>query len=183
MNSTLSLGFLPRLSCLTRSHVCARKRVPHAPDLRNGWNTIGAVRGYPEIAQRVDQATQVFTKVYASVFAGTGLEAWLRESNIDTITLTGFMTNNCVIGSVAAAEPLGFNVEVLSDATGAINIANEAGSVSAQQIHETLMTLLQSNWAAVSTTDQWLSALNSGSALAGSNLIVSAAQGHEQYQR
>lgn len=157
--------------------------MPHAPDLRNGWNTIGAVRGYPEIAQRVDQATQVFTKVYASVFAGTGLEAWLRESNIDTITLTGFMTNNCVIGSVAAAEPLGFNVEVLSDATGAINIANEAGSVSAQQIHETLMTLLQSNWAAVSTTDQWLSALNSGSALAGSNLIVSAAQGHEQYQR
>lgn len=151
-----------------------------APVFADGSDTF---KLHPEIAQHADQATQVFTKMYSSVFAGTDLEAWLRESNIDTIALTGFMTNNCVIGSAAAAEPLGFSVEVLSDATGAIDIANEAGSASAQQVHETLMALLHSNWAAVSSTDQWMSALNSGTALEGSNLIVSAAQGHEQHQK
>jgi len=161
-------------------YVVQHQMPAQAPVFADGSDTFNL---HPEIAQRADQATQVFTKVYASVFAGTNLEAWLRESNIDTITLTGFMTNNCVIGSVAAAEPLGFSVEVLSDATGAIDIANEAGSASAQQVHETLMALLHSNWAAVSTTDQWMSALDSGAALEGSNLIVSAAQGHEQHQK
>lgn len=132
---------------------------------------------HPELEARADKAAQQFTKSFASVFAGTSLEEWLRERNIDTVTLVGYMTNNCVLGSAAAAEPLGFGVEVLSDATGAIDLSNDAGSASAQQVHETLMALLNSNWAAVATTDAWVEAIGSGSALQGGNLIESAAQG------
>ena len=58
--------------------------------------------------------------------------------------------------------------------TGAINIRNEAGSVDARTVHTTLMALLNSNWAAVTDTDGWTAALGTGSALAGSNLVVSA---------
>ena len=134
---------------------------------------------HPEIAQRADAAAHRIRKSYSSVFAGTGLEEWLREREIDTITLVGYMTNNCVIASAAAAEPLGFTVEVLSDATGAIDIVNAAGAAPAQQVHETIMALLHSNWAAVATTDEWTAAVQAEHALAADNLIESAARGRD----
>jgi hypothetical protein len=91
------------------------------------------------------------------------------------------MTNNCVIGTAAAAEDLGIAVEVLSDATGAINIVNDAGSASAQQVHETLMALLNSNFATVATTATWTSAVEQGRVLTGSDLGTSAVQGRAAY--
>ncbi|KUM29199.1 isochorismatase [Arthrobacter sp. EpRS66] len=132
---------------------------------------------HPQIAERLESADHSFTKGFASIFAGTGLEAWLREREIDTLTLVGYMTNNCVIGSAAAAEPLGFTVEVLPDATGAIDIVNSAGRIPAQQVHETLMAVLNSNWAAVAPSTQWVAAVQAGDSLAGDNLIESAARG------
>ena len=111
------------------------------------------------------------------MFEGTGLADWLRAEGIDTITLTGYMTNNCVLASAAAAEPLGFAVEVLSDATGAIPISNHSGSASAAQVHETLMAVLNSNWAAVTTTDAWIDAIESGTTLPRGNLVESAIAG------
>lgn len=132
---------------------------------------------HPEIAKRADHAAHRVTKSFASVFAGTGLEAWLRDREIDTVALLGYMTNNCVIGSAAAAEPLGFTVEVLSDATGAIDIVNSAGSASAKQVHETIMAVLNSSWAAVATTSAWVEAVKSDNGLARDNLIESAARG------
>lgn len=121
-------------------------------------------------------------KNVASIFGGTDLEEWLRSRSIDTVTLVGYMTNNCVVGSAAAAEPLGFAVEVISDATGAIDIANDAGSASAQQVHETLMALLHSNWAAVTGTSGWKSAIATGHALDRSDLGSSAATGRAAHQ-
>lgn len=126
---------------------------------------------------RVGSGDKAITKIHASVFAGTDLTEWLRDSDIDTLTFVGYMTNNCIVGSAAAAEPLGFNVEVLSDATGAIHMENEAGSVSARQVHETLMTVLHLNWAAVADTEAWAAATKDGERLAGSNLVVTAGAG------
>ncbi|WP_309132070.1 isochorismatase family protein [Brevibacterium sp.] len=134
---------------------------------------------HPEVAERTDSAAHRFTKSFGSIFADTGLDEWLRENTIDTVTLVGYMTNNCVIASAAGAEPLGFTVEVLSDATGAIDLVNSAGSAPAQQVHETIMALLNSNWAAVTTTEAWIDAVKSGNALEGDNLIESAARGRK----
>ena len=135
------------------------------------------VGNHPEIAAFEDRAAKRFSKQFSSVFAQTGLAEWLREQDVDTVTLVGYMTNNCVIGSAVGAEPLGFAVEVLSDATGAIDIANDAGRASAQQVHETLMALLHSNWAAVADTDAWIAAIQAGQALSKSDLVTSAANG------
>lgn len=118
------------------------------------------------------------TKQYASIFAGTTLTDWLRTQDVKVVTLVGYMSNNCVIATAADAERLGFAVEVLSDATGSIHLANEAGAISARQIHETLMVLLQSNFAAVATTKDWLRTIQSGNFLPKSNLVVSALQGN-----
>ncbi|MGP4030730.1 cysteine hydrolase family protein [Pseudarthrobacter sp. 1C304] len=134
-------------------------------------------QNHPEVAAHEDAAAKRIGKQFSSIFADTDLEAWLREQGIDTITLAGYMTNNCVIASAAAAEPLGFTVEVLRDATGAIDLANDAGTAPARQVHETLMALLHSNWAAVTDTATWTEALHTGAALTKSDLVTSAAQG------
>ncbi|MCC3269488.1 cysteine hydrolase [Arthrobacter gengyunqii] len=134
-------------------------------------------QNHPGVAAHEGEATKRISKQFSSIFAGTDLESWLREQGIDTITLAGYMTNNCVIASAAAAEPLGFAVEVLSDATGAIDLANEAGAAPARQVHETLMALLHSNWAAVTDAGTWATALRTGEPLAKSDLVTSAAQG------
>lgn len=131
----------------------------------------------PEIQSRVQDSWTHVTKNKGSVFAGTDLAGWLADREVDTITLVGFMTNNCDLASAVYAEELGLAAEVLSDASGAIHLANDAGKVSAEQLHETLMTLLNSNFAAVASTDQWLAAAASGDALPKSNLGESAAQG------
>ncbi|NMD60035.1 cysteine hydrolase [Rhodococcus sp. ACPA4] len=138
-----------------------------------GWSL------HPELEGHIDPATKRVHKQYASIFAGTDVAEWLRAKDIDTITIVGYMTNNCDLGTAVEAEALGFSAEILSDATGAIHLANEAGQVSAQSLHETLMVLLQSNFAAVTTTTEWADAVDSGTSLPKSNLVVSAIQGRE----
>ena len=132
---------------------------------------------HPDVDKRVTEATKQVGKSRASVFSGTDVAAWLTAHDVDRITLVGYMTNNCVIGTAAAAEDLGIAVEVLSDATGAIDLANDAGSVSARQVHETLMALLNSNFAAVGTTEAWTGVVEQGQPLTGSDLGTSAVQG------
>ncbi|WP_019204455.1 isochorismatase family protein [Tsukamurella sp. 1534] len=138
-------------------------------------------RLHPEVEARTAVVANHVVKRQSSVFAADGLQEWLRENGIDTVTLVGYMTNNCVLASAAGAETEGLAVEVLSDATGAVHLANAAGSASAQQIHETLLVLLASNWAAVADTHAWISAIGTGSALEKSDLVSSALQGRSEH--
>jgi nicotinamidase-related amidase len=134
-------------------------------------------RLHPSLEERDPAGWKSVVKQYSSVFPGTGLAEWLREKGIDTITLVGYMTNNCILASAADAEPHQFNAEVLSDATGAVDLANEAGSADARTVHTTLLTLLNSNLAAVAATDEWVRAVAAGEALGKGNLVESAAAG------
>jgi len=133
---------------------------------------------HPEIERRRTPQWHQVTKQFSSVFAHTDLLAWLQERSIDTV---GFMTNNCIIASAAEAEALGVSVEVLSDATGAINIVNAGGAVSAETVHNTLMALLQSNLAAVAPTAEWTAALTAGVAIAADTLPTSAVAGTQRF--
>lgn len=135
-------------------------------------------RSHSQIESRTGDTWHRITKNYSSVFPGTDLSDWLKSHEIDTVTLVGYMTNNCILATAVDAEPRGLQVEVLSDATGAINLSNEAGTVPARQVHETLMTLLNSNFAAVGTAAAWASAVDANQPLPGSNLIVSATGGN-----
>jgi nicotinamidase-related amidase len=136
---------------------------------------------HPEIEQRATAAWKRVTKSYSSVFAGTDVASWLAQHHVDSITIVGYMTNNCDIATAVAAEELGIAVEILSDATGAIHLANEQGKVDARQVHETLLTLLHSNFAAVGTTDAWAAAVENGKSLPKSDLGTSATQGRAAF--
>lgn len=136
---------------------------------------------HPEVAARRKDSWKHIVKSYASVFADTDFEAWLRSNDVEAITLIGYMTNNCDLATAAAAEPLGFGVEVLSDASGAVHLANEAGQIGAQELHETLMVLLHSNFATVATTNDWVQAVTSGTTLPKGDLGSSAVQGRAAF--
>ncbi|MFW3385127.1 UNVERIFIED_CONTAM: isochorismatase family protein [Kocuria sp. CPCC 205274] len=136
---------------------------------------------HPDLEQLDNRQWKRVVKGYGSVFAGTDVAEWLRERGVDTITVVGYMTNNCDLATAVEAEGLGFTAEILSDATGAIHLANEAGQVSAEDLHRTLMVLLQSNFAAVTTTDGWIGAVAGGESPVRSNLVASAMNGAEAF--
>lgn len=136
---------------------------------------------HPEIERRLQPEWKRVTKDKASVFAGTDVASWLEERGVDTITVVGYMTNNCDLGTIFGAEELGLSAELLSDATGAIHLANEAGKVSAADLHSTLLVLLQSNLAAVASTDEWVSAVAANETLTKSDIGTSAMQGRAAF--
>lgn len=129
---------------------------------------------HPDIERRRTDHWKGIVKHYGSVYAGTDLAGWLQHHDVDTVTVVGYMTNNCILASAVEAEFLGLTTEVLSDATGAINLANDAGTADAKTVHSTLMALLNSNWAAVGTTAAWADAIEQGQALKRSDLGSSA---------
>lgn len=136
---------------------------------------------HPEIERRVKPGWKRVTKDKSSVFAGTDVAAWLAEKGVDTIAIVGFMTNNCDIATAVGAEELGLTAEILADATGAIHLANEAGKVSADQLHQALLVLLHSNFAAVASTGAWADAVAAGEPLPKSDLGTSAVQGRAAF--
>lgn len=90
------------------------------------------------------------------------------------------MTDNCILASAVEGEGLELATEVLSDATGAIDIANDAGFAPAETVHRTIMTVLNSNLAAVATTDAWADAVRASTSLPKSDLGTSAVQGAQR---
>lgn len=116
---------------------------------------------HPEIARR--RRDHYVEKVLPSAFTGTDLEAWLRANDVDTIVVAGYMTHNCDLSTIIHAVHMGFAVEFLSDATGSVPYANSAGHASAEEIHRVVSIILQSRFAAVLGTSDWIDRLKTGS--------------------
>ena len=130
---------------------------------------------HPAVADRPHDL--VVDKRLPSALSGTGLDEWLRGRGVDTVTLAGYMTQNCVDATARHALHAGYRVEVLSDATGAPHYANEAGEVTAAELHTATLVALHARFAAVATTDAWADALDRGEPLPGSSVLASARAG------
>lgn len=76
-------------------------------------------------------------------FTGTDLEPWLQEHGIDTLTICGYMTHMCCDTTARQAAHRGLQVEFLSDATGTLPLTNEAGSVTAEQLQQSILCAQQ----------------------------------------
>jgi nicotinamidase-related amidase len=92
-------------------------------------------------------------------FTGTILEAWLRENGIDTVVIGGYMTQMCCDTTARQAFHLGFGVEFLSDATGTLAISNEAGSVTAEELHRAILVSQGMVFSKVMNTEAWINGL------------------------
>lgn len=83
------------------------------------------------------------------------------------------MTQNCDDSTVKHAMHAGYAVEFLSDATGCIPLSNQAGSAKTEEIHRVFTIVMQSNFAAVTTTDNWITAVKENISLKKDNIYSS----------
>jgi nicotinamidase-related amidase len=89
-------------------------------------------------------------------FTGTRLEQFLKENNIDTVVVSGYMTQMCCDTTSRQAFHLGFAVEFLSDATGTLDITNDAGTAKAEELQRAILVTQAMRFAKVMTTSAWL---------------------------
>ncbi len=112
---------------------------------------------HPEIESR--KRDVLIEKTLPGSFTGTNLEAWLRERQIDTVVIAGYMTQMCCDTTARQAFHLGFAVEFLSDATGTLAFSNLAGSVTAEELHRAVLVTQAMRFSKVMTTKDWLTGL------------------------
>jgi len=108
----------------------------------------------PEVAVRPRAA--LIHKSLPGSFTGTDLETWLRDHQIDTIAIVGYMTQMCCDTTARQALHQGFKVEFLSDATGTLDVTNAAGTVTAEELHRAILVTQQMRFSEVLTADQWI---------------------------
>ena len=111
----------------------------------------------PDIAQRPHDA--LIHKSLPGSFTGTDLEPWLRSRGIDTVVISGYMTQMCCDTTSRQACHMGMNVEFLSDATGTLAFENEAGKVTAEELHRAILVTQQLRFAKVLPTGDWIKQL------------------------
>ncbi|WP_321422874.1 cysteine hydrolase family protein [uncultured Methanobacterium sp.] len=114
----------------------------------DGWEIV------PEVLTR--KHDYLVEKNLPGSFTGTDLESWLLENDIDTVTISGYMTQMCCDTTARQAFHRGFKVEFLSDATGTLNVSNYAGSVTAQELHSAVLVTQAMRFSDVLSTADWI---------------------------
>jgi nicotinamidase-related amidase len=109
---------------------------------------------HPAVASRKHDL--LIEKHLPGSFTGTPLEEWLRERGIDSVVISGYMTQMCCDTTARQAAHLGFTVEFLSDATGTLEFSNSEGTVNARDLHTTTLIVQQSGFSQVKSTDAWI---------------------------
>ncbi|MCZ3366736.1 MULTISPECIES: cysteine hydrolase family protein [Methanobacterium] len=99
---------------------------------------------------------KIIEKNLPGSFTGTELGLWLKENNIDTLVISGYMTQMCCDTTARHAMHLGFNVEFLSDATGTLDISNYAGEISAEELHKAILITQATRFSEVMSADEWI---------------------------
>jgi nicotinamidase-related amidase len=113
---------------------------------------------HSEVASR-PRATLIEKNLPGS-FTGTTLEEWLTEHGVDTLTISGYMTQMCCDTTARQAMHMGLNVEFLSDATGTLSIKNGAGAVTDEELHRAILVTQAMRFSKVLTTTEWLASLD-----------------------
>jgi nicotinamidase-related amidase len=108
---------------------CLKKGTP-------GWSII------PELAPAPGEI--VIDKTRYDAFFGTNLDTNLRQRSIDTLILTGTMTEVCVESTARSAMYLDYNVQVLSDLT----FSNDQGK------HDASLRVISSHFGLVKNSSE-----------------------------
>ncbi|GII00655.1 cysteine hydrolase family protein [Planobispora takensis] len=134
----------------------------------HGWELREEVSGRPY--------DLLMDKTMASAFARTGLGAWLEAREVDTVTIAGYMTQNCDESTARDAYHRGMAVEFLSDATGTVALSTPAGRLTAEEAHSHVLVVMASNFAAVAATAEWTAAVGAGRPLPRPDIWASTRQ-------
>ena len=99
-------------------------------------------------------------KKLAGSFTGTDLEEWLKANGIQTVAICGYMTQMCCDTTSRQAQHLGYAVEFLGDATGTLDFSNDAGRVTAEELHRAVLVTQNWGFSKVLTVHQWAERLS-----------------------
>lgn len=124
---------------------------PASPVFRKGsdlWQLHDAVEARPRDV--------LIDKQLPGSFTNTPLDDFLKQRNIDTICIAGYMTQVCCDTTARQAFHRGYKVEFLRDATGTLDVQNKAGSVTAEQLHEAILVAQQMFISDVIDKEAWL---------------------------
>jgi nicotinamidase-related amidase len=88
-----------------------------------------------------------------SCFSAAELADILRKDRVDTIVVTGFMTNYCCETTARQAHDMDFFVDFIMDATGCPDLSED---MTEEKIKSVVAASLQGGFARVRTTDQFL---------------------------
>ncbi len=109
---------------------------------------------HPEISKQ--PYNLLVEKNFPGSFTGTNLETWLRKHDIDTVVISGYMTQMCCDTTARQAAHLGFSVEFLSDATGTLDFETKATKATAEELHRSTLVAQESFFSNVMTTSEWI---------------------------
>ncbi|KXT76931.1 cysteine hydrolase family protein [Streptococcus sp. DD12] len=70
--------------------------------------------------RKADSRVFWIDKRHYSAFSGTDLDIRLRERGVDTLVLTGVLTDICVLHTAISAYNLGYKIEVVADAVASL---------------------------------------------------------------
>ncbi|MFS0518771.1 cysteine hydrolase family protein [Nostoc sp. UIC 10607] len=112
---------------------------------------------HPEITKRPYDL--LIEKSLPGSFTETELEAWLKERNIDTVVISGYMTQMCCDTTARQASHLGFSVEFLSDATGTLAFTNNAGVATDEELHRATLVSQDTFISKVIDSSKWINNL------------------------
>lgn len=104
----------------------------------------------------------VILKHRPNSFLGTDLRARLEEAGITKVILAGAMSQMCIDATTRAAADFGYDVTVVQDACAAKSVAFNGQTVSAQDVHTTIMGALAGTYAKVVDFSDWLSTTADG---------------------
>lgn len=103
-----------------------------------------------------------FTKTVNSAFIGTGLEQYLRASDISALVIIGLTTDHCVSASTRMASDLGFDVTLVKDATAAFEqVGYDGVHYSGEEIHRVNLVSLEGEFCELHSTAEVLTAIQS----------------------
>lgn len=108
----------------------------------------------PEVARRPRDL--LIEKTLPGSFTGTTLEKWVKDNEVNSLVISGYMTQLCCDTTARQALHMGLNVEFLSDATGTLALDNSAGQVSAEELHRAILVTQQMRFSQVLSTDDWI---------------------------
>ncbi|AEY64417.1 cysteine hydrolase family protein [Clostridium sp. BNL1100] len=99
---------------------------------------------------------QIVEKNLPGSFTNTNLESELKGLDIDTVTIAGYMTQMCCDTTARQAMHMGYAVEFLSDATGTLQFSNNAGTISAEDLHKAILVTQAARFSKVLSSDEWI---------------------------
>ena len=96
---------------------------PHNIKGTSGRDLYGALADF---YQKHENDKRVFwmDKRHYSAFSGTDLDIRLRERRVDTVVLTGVLTDICVLHTAIDAYNLGYQIEVVQSAVASLSQEN-----------------------------------------------------------